>query len=297
MKTKIIPFVGAATALITPMNSDYSIDFDSFGLMIEKQIDAGIDALLILGTTGESSTLSDKEKQKCIDFASEQINGRIPLIVGTGSNDTESAVKLSRYASDKGADAVLVVTPYYNKTTDTGLIRHYTKIADSCSAPVILYNIPQRTGMTISYPVYKALAEHDNIVAVKEASGSISAVSEIISGLGSSMYVYSGNDSETVPVMACGGIGVFSVLSNIMPREVVEICSLMRDGRGTEASALSNKLCSLVRALFCEVNPIPVKAACEMIGLCSSAIRPPLCELSDKNRKKLRSELRKHGLI
>lgn len=297
MKKKKTLFVGAATALVTPMNDDLSVDFGAFGRLIDFQIDSGINALLVLGTTGEASTLTDDERKKITLFAAEKVSGRVPLIVGAGSNDTRRAVAFSSFAAKNGADAVLSVTPYYNKTTDAGLIRHFTHIADECEKPVILYNIPARTGMNISLPVYKELTKHENIIAVKEASGNIDAICELISSVGSGLRVYSGNDSETVPIMASGGIGVFSVLSNIMPAEVVRLTSLLSAGKTSDAAALSSELCGLTKALFCETNPIPIKAACEMMRLCSDNVREPLCKISDKNSKILKKELKKHGLI
>ena len=298
MKKDKLPFFGAATALITPMNGDGSIDFDSLGRLIDFQIESGIDALLVLGTTGEPSTLTEEEKRKILSFTRDRINGRVPLIVGTGTNDTKKTADFSRYAALNGADAVLVVTPYYNKTTDEGLILHYKTVAESCDCPVILYNVPTRTGMNISLQVYKELSGVENIVGVKEASGNIGKVSEIISECGDNLTVWSGNDSETVPVMALGGAGVFSVLSNIMPREVVELTDLMKSGRYTEAAENAKRLNGITKALFFEVNPIPVKEACRMIELTKTAVcRPPLCEIVDKNRLALENELKKINLI
>ena len=297
MTYKKIPFRGAATALITPMNADMTVDYLSLGKIIDQQIDSGINALLILGTTGEASTLSDDEKEKIILFSAEHIGGRVPMIVGTGTNDTHHTVELSRFAAQNGADAVLVVTPYYNKTTDDGLVRHFSYVADSCEKPVILYNIPSRTGMKITLSVYSKLAKHENIVGVKEASGDISAAAELISTVGESLALYSGNDSETVPIMAIGGIGVFSVISNIMPRETTEICKLMLDGKTAAASEISRKLTPLIKALFSEVNPIPIKSACSLVGICGSTTRPPLYEITEKNKAILIKELKNQGLI
>ena len=297
MNKKEKPFIGAATALITPMNDDTTIDFFSFGELINQQIDSGINALLVLGTTGEACTLSDKEKQKIIVYAAEQIGGRVPLIVGTGTNDTRRTVEMSSFASDNGADAMLVVTPYYNKTTEEGLIRHFAAVADACAKPVILYNIPSRTGMKITLPVYDKLANHDNIVGVKEASGDIAAIYELITSVGDKLAVYSGNDTDTVPIMSLGGCGVFSVVSNILPRDVTEICTLMLNDRTKEAANLSSKLLPLTKALFSEVNPIPIKTACSMLGLCGETMRAPLCSMGDKKRLALYHELENQGLI
>lgn len=298
MKKYKLPFCGAATALITPMNGDGSIDFDSLDRLIDYQTESGIDALLVLGTTGEPSTLNEEEKRKILSFARDRIDGRVPLIVGTGTNDTKKTADFSRYAAENGADAVLVVTPYYNKTTDEGLILHYKTVAEACDCPVILYNVPSRTGMNIPLSVYKKLSKIENIVGVKEASGNIGKISDIISECGDSLAVWSGNDSETVPVMALGGAGVFSVLSNIMPREVAALTSLMRSGRYTEAAEIAKQLNGITKALFSEVNPIPVKEACRIMGLTKTAVcRPPLCGIGDKNRLALEDELKKINLI
>ena len=297
MEKAAIPFKGAATALITPMNDDLSVDFDSLGKLIDFQTDAGINAILILGTTGEAPTLSDDEKRRITVYSAEKIRGRVPLIVGVGTNDTKRSADMARWASKNGADAVLAVTPYYNKATDDGLIRHFFTIADECEKPVILYNIPSRTGVKISLPVYEKLALHPNIAGVKEASGDISAIAGLISSVGGRFAVYSGNDAETVPVMALGGVGVFSVLSNIMPREVTAICSDMLCGRTRSAAGASAELLPLTSALFSEVNPIPVKTACGLLGMCTGALRPPLCGMGEASRQKLIKELKKKGLI
>lgn len=297
MKQKNIPFTGTATALITPMNDDLSIDLDSLGSMLDYQIASGIDAVLILGTTGENCTLTDRERCAIICYAAERIGGRIPLIVGVGSNDTRRTSELSKYASSNGADALLVVTPYYNKTSDDGLIRHFTAVSEASSVPIMLYNIPSRTGMKISLGEYEKLSEIDNIVGVKEASGDIAAVAELIACVGDRMKIYSGNDTDIVPIMALGGVGVFSVLSNIMPREVAKICEYMLADETKKASELSLRLMPLTKALFSEVNPIPIKEACSMMGMSSAAIRPPLCELSTPSRERLEREMKKQGLI
>lgn len=297
MNKKEKPFIGAATALITPMNDDTTIDYLSFGKLIDQQIDSGINALLVLGTTGEACTLSDEEKREIIFYAAERIGGRVPLIVGTGTNDTRHTVEMSTFAAKNDADAVLVVTPYYNKTTDEGLMRHFFAVADTCAKPVIIYNIPSRTGMKIALPIYEKLAEHDNIVGVKEASGDIAAISELIASVGNRLAVYSGNDTDTVPIMALGGCGVFSVVSNILPRDVTEICTLMLNNRTNEAANLSSKLLSLTKALFSEVNPIPIKTACSMLGLCGETMRAPLCSMSEEKCLALLHELEKQGLI
>lgn len=290
-------FKGAATALITPMNADRSIDFDSFGKLIDFQIKSGIDALVILGTTGEASTLSEYERQKCIDFAIEKIEGRVPTIIGTGTNDTAHTIQLSHFADKAGADALLVVTPYYNKTTAAGLIKHFMTIADSVSKPIILYNVPSRTGLNITLPVYREVAKHANIRAVKEASGNISQIAEIASELSEKIDIYSGNDDCTLPVLSLGGLGVISVLSNIIPGEVHELCDKYFKGDTSGAKKLQLRQMKLNEVLFSEVNPIPVKAACEILGLCKKNVRLPLCEMGDENRRRLYNVLTEYGLV
>ncbi len=289
-------FRGAATALITPMRDDGNIDYIAFGRLIEAQISSGIDALVVLGTTGETSTLSDKEKRDIVCFAVARVSGRVPLIIGTGSNDTERAAEMSKFASNSGADALLVVTPYYNKATDTGLIRHYLKIADSVGCPIIVYNVPSRTGVNIKPSVYRELASHENICAVKEASGNISQVAEISAELGDKLSIYSGADELTLPILSLGGTGVISVLSNIIPRDVHDLCERYFSGDNDGARELQLSMIGLNRAVFSEVNPIPIKAACEILGICSAKVRLPLCEMSAESSLLLREALKKYGL-
>ena len=269
-------FRGAATALITPFR-DGAIDYDALSHLIEFQIGGGIDALVITGTTGEASTLTDEEHRSLLRFAAERIAGRVPMIAGTGSNDTRHAISLSRFASECGYDALLIVTPYYNRASDTGLIKSYRAIADSVDRPIILYNVPARTGVKISMPVYRALAEHPNIVAVKEASGDLGAVARLIAELGNRFSIYSGNDDVNVPVMSLGGLGTISVLSNLMPRETSAMCHKYLAGDVKGAASDQLRLLPLIDALFAEVNPIPVKAAAALMGLCREEYRLPLC--------------------
>ena len=296
MKDKTI-FTGAATALVMPMNGDGRIDYASFGRLIEAQIDGGIDALLVLGTTGEACTLSDKEKREIIDFAAEKIDRRVPLIVGTGTNDTAKSVESSKYASDAGADALLIVTPYYNKATESGLVRHYLPIADSVGVPIIVYNVPSRTGVNVGMNVYRDLVRHGNIRAVKEASGNVSQAADIIAEFGGHLDVYSGCDDLTLPILALGGCGVISVISNILPRDVHEMCAAFIGGDIERAKKMQLSQIGLCRALFSEVNPIPIKRACAIMGICSSHVRLPLTEMSERNEARLREAMSEYGII
>lgn len=288
-------FTGAATALITPMTGG-GIDYKKFEDLVEDQIKNNIDALVVCGTTGESSTLTDDEHRQLIKVCVEKVAGRVPVIAGTGSNDTEYAVDLSKFACDVGADAVLQVTPYYNKTTQKGLIKHFFAVADAINKPIILYNVPSRTGMTIKADTYRELAKHENIVATKEASGNLSAVAEIFYECGDSLDVYSGNDDQIVPIMSLGGKGVISVLSNLLPYETHKLCKDYLDGNVKESAMAQIKYIPLINSLFSEVNPIPVKAAMKELGFCSDEIRLPLCEISDENRIKLVKEMKAAGI-
>lgn len=289
-------FTGAACAIITPF-TDNRVNYDQLGKMIDFQIKNGTDAIVICGTTGEASTLTDEEHRDCIRFAVEHTAGRVPVIAGTGSNDTDYANELSRYASDVGADAVLLVTPYYNKATPKGLIRSFTATADAVKCPVILYNVPSRTGCNIPISVYRELAKHERIVAVKEANGNISAAAELFAECGDMLDVYSGNDDQIVPFLSLGGKGVISVLSNVMPRQAHDICRLYFDGKVKESAQLQLKLLKLINALFCEVNPVPVKTAMAAMGWCSEEMRLPLCEMEDTHKAQLLQILRDYALI
>ena len=289
-------FTGAGVAIITPFK-DGAIDYENFARIIEFQIANGTDAIIVCGTTGESSTLTDDEHVDAIEFAVKQTAGRVPVIAGTGSNDTAYAVWLSKEACRVGADALLVVTPYYNKASTKGLIAHFTAIADASTKPIILYNVPSRTGCNITLPVYRELAKHPNIVATKEASGNISAIAEIIAAVGDQLDVYSGNDDQIVPILSLGGKGVISVLSNVMPKETHDICQLFFDGKVKESASLQLKLLDLINNLFIEVNPVPVKAAMNLMGYCSKEIRPPMCEPEEAHLEILKASMVKHGLI
>ncbi len=289
-KLKPSIFYGSATALVTPFH-DGTVDFESFEWNIEFQIACGTDALVVCGTTGEAPTLSDDEHKKCIEFAVKTAAGRIPVIAGTGSNDTAHAIMMSRYACECGADGLLLVTPYYNKATPKGLIKSFLAIANASTKPIILYNVPSRAGVNLTLPVYAELAKHERIVAVKEASGDVGEASRLIAELGERLDVYSGNDNIIVPILSLGGMGVISVMSNIVPREVHEICRLWASGNTKESAELAQKYARLAHALFVEVNPIPVKTAMAKMGFCREEFRLPLCEPEEKNRALIYSAL------
>ena len=288
-------FEGAATALITPF-SNGEVDYDSFGKLIDWQIEAGTDGLVIAGTTGEGSTLSDDEHRKVLAFASARAAGRVPMIAGTGSNDTAYAVDLTKYACELGYDAMLVVTPYYNKATQAGLIKMYEVIADASTKPLILYNVPSRTGVNIEPQTYLALADHPMIAAIKEANGNISKIAETASLVGDKLDLYSGNDDQIVPILSLGGIGVISVLSNLIPAETSEICRRFRSGDVKGSAALQLRYLPLINALFSEVNPIPVKAAMEAMGKCGGEIRLPLTPMEAGHREKLLARMKEAGI-
>ncbi len=294
--TKNPVFKGAATALITPLNES-GIDYAAFGKLIDWQIESGIDALVVAGTTGEAPTLRDPEHLRAIEFCVERTAGRVPVIAGTGSNDTSHAIEFTRHACESGADALLVVTPYYNKATQTGLFRAYSAIADASTKPLILYNVPSRTGVNIEPATYARLAEHENIAAIKEASGNISKVVETVALVGDKLDIYSGNDDQIVPILSMGGAGVISVLSNVIPRETSELCRKFFEGDIAGAAKMQCEYLPLINALFSEVNPIPVKAAMAKMGFCENLLRLPLTEMEDAHAEVLYSIMRRHGLI
>lgn len=295
-KNKKTVFEGAAVAIITPFTND-KLDYDQLGKIIDFQIANGTDAIVVCGTTGEASTLTDEEHVEAIAYTVDRTAKRVPVIAGAGSNDTRYAIWLSREARRAGADALLQVTPYYNKATPKGLIRHFSAIADATDIPNILYNVPSRTGCNITLPVYKELAKHPNIVATKEASGNLEAVARIIEECGDDLDVYSGNDDQIEQIMALGGKGVISVLSNVMPKETHDICRMYLDGKVKESAELQAKLLELINNLFIEVNPIPVKTAMALMGYCNGEMRMPLCEMEDKNFDILKNSMKKYGLI
>ena len=286
MSRKKTIFTGVCTALITPF-WDGEIDYKALKNLIEFQIKSGIDALLINGTTGESATLSEKEKQELISFAIREVGGRIPIIAGTGSNSTKKAIELSQFASDVGVDAILVVTPYYNKASVEGLIQHYEAIANAVDVPIILYNVPSRTGVNIPLSVYDKLANHKNIVAVKEANPDVSAMAKLCAKCSDRLDIYSGNDDLILPTLSLGGKGVISVLSNILPKDVGDICKFWFEGKTKEATALQLNLLPLINAIFSEVNPIPIKALMAKEGFCQEEYRLPLSQMSKGKKKDL----------
>lgn len=290
-------FKGIATALITPFAENGEIDFSAFGRLIDWQIEEGIGALVICGTTGESSTLSDEEHKDAITFAVRKADGRVPIIAGTGSNDTAYARELTEFAGEAGADAALVVTPYYNKATQKGLIQMYTDLADHSKIPLILYNVPSRTGVNIAPSTYKELAKHENICGIKEANGDLSKIVETMSYVKGELDLYSGNDDQIVPLMSLGGIGAISVLSNLLPRETSEICRRFFNGDIEGAAELQFKYHALTEALFSEVNPIPVKAAMSHMGFCNNTLRLPLTTMDEAKEEKLVSIMKGLGIL
>ena len=287
---KKILFKGSSTALITPFNEDYSVNYDLLSKLIDFQIKNGTQALIILGTTGESPTITYEERTKIISQVVKQVNKKIPIIVGAGSNSTKTALKLSLEAESLGADGLLIVTPFYNKTSQKGLIEHYSFIAKNVNLPIILYNVPSRTGVNILPQTYKILSEIPNIVAAKEANGDISSVIETKSLCGDQLQIYSGNDDQTLPILSVGGIGVISVFSNIMPKESQMIAS------GNHSKELLMKYYDLMDALFCDINPIPVKYALNFLGVKCGKCRLPLCDLSENMKSKVESVIMKHNI-
>lgn len=295
MKQRI--FTGAGVAIVTPMHKDGSVNYEKLGEILEQQIAGHTDAIIICGTTGESATLNDAEHLEAIRYTIRKVNHRIPVIAGTGSNDTDYAIHLSQEAEEAGADGLLVVTPYYNKCSQRGLIRHYQRIAASVKLPIIMYSVASRTGVNITPQTCYELSKVPNIVAVKEASGNISQIASIKALCGDNLDVYSGNDDEIVPILSLGGIGVISVLSNVMPQETHDICQLYFDGKVQESAALQLKLLRLCHDLFIDVNPIPVKEAMNMMGMNVGPLRMPLCELEEASREKLRQTLEYYHLV
>lgn len=290
-------FRGSGVAIVTPFNKDNSIDYESFKKLIDFQIENGTDAIIVCGTTGESATLSYEEHNKLIEKCVEYVNGRIKVIAGTGSNCTLSAIKMSKFASNIGVDGLLIVTPYYNKTTQNGLINHYTKIANSVDKPIILYNVPSRTGCDIMpTTVEKIVRKNPNVVGIKEASGNITKVAEIKELLGNDISIYSGNDDQTVPILSLGGIGVISVVANILPKETHDMVTNYLNGFEEQSRKEQLKMLKLVKALFSEVNPIPVKKALEKMNMIKGYLREPLIELEEEHEKKLVKEMKDYGI-
>lgn len=289
-------FKGAATALITPMTAD-GVDYNSLAKLLDWQLEQGINALVIAGTTGEGSTLTDPEHEKVIEFSVKRVAGRCPVVASTGSNDTAHAIYLTKFACDAGADGILAVTPYYNKATQNGLVKMYTAIADASTKPLILYNVPSRTGINIEPETYAKLADHPMISGIKEANGNISKIVQTFQLVGNKLDIYSGNDDQIVPILSMGGHGVISVLSNPMPKKTVEICDKFFAGDVKGAAALQCELLPLINALFSEVNPIPVKAAMSAMGFCENYLRLPLVPMEEAHWLKLQALMKEQGLI
>ena len=290
-------FTGAAVAIITPMNADGTVNFEEFGRIIEDQIAGHTDAIVVCGTTGESATMPDEEHLSVIDYCVKKVNHRIPVIAGTGSNDTAHGIRLTQNAEKLGVDAVLLVTPYYNKTSQQGLITHFTALANATSLPCILYNVPSRTGVNIQPETAYELSKIANINAIKEASGNISQVAKIAHLCGDALNIYSGNDDQIVPLLALGGKGVISVLSNVAPRETHEVCQNWFDGNPAASLAMQLKYLPLCEALFCEVNPIPVKYAMNLLGYKAGSCRLPLVDPNEANKERIRGALTAAGLL
>jgi len=295
MKKKL--FRGAATALVTPMYEDGSVNFERLSTLIDEQIEAGIDALVLCGTTGEKSTLNYEEHIAVIAAAAKTINKRVPLIAGAGSNDTKYSVGICNDAVKNGADALLMVTPYYNKTSQAGLVAHYNYVADRVDAPIILYNVPSRTGVNMLPETCAELAKHPNIIGLKEANGDIGSVVKTRHLCGDDLAIYSGNDDQIVPLLSVGGDGVISVLSNILPKETHDMCQLFFDGDIAASRDLQVKYITLINALFSDGNPIPVKEAMEILGKNVGPCRLPLINMSETKREALIAELKKAGLL
>lgn len=289
-------FTGACVAIVTPFTDDNKVDFDQFGQLIEMQIAAGTDAICVCGTTGESATQSLEEHMETVEYCIKKVAGRVKVIAGAGSNDTAAALMLAQHAEAAGADGLLMVTPYYNKATQTGLIKHYTYVADRVHTPIILYNVPSRTGCSFTAATYQQLAKHPNICGVKEASGNFGLITETRRLCGDDFYIWSGNDDQVVPMMSLGAKGVISVVSNILPEVMVKMSHLCLEGKFEEAAKLQIEYIDLSNALFMEVNPIPVKAAMEMMGLCSGNLRLPLCEMTPEHHVALREVLTSYGI-
>lgn len=291
-------FTGAGVALVTPFKEDKSIDYDKLDELIDFHCNNQTDSIVICGTSGEASTLTEEEHMACIKFTVERTKGRIPVIAGTGSNCTRTAMEMSAEAAAYGADGILVVTPYYNKATQAGLIWHFTQIAKAAGIPMLLYHIPGRTGVTMQAETIAELFHNvDNIVGIKEASGNISQIAKMMALTDGKIDLYSGNDDQIVPLMSIGGKGVISVLSNVAPKQTHDICSLYLEGRVQESRDLQLRALPLIEALFCEVNPIPAKKAVELMGLCGGAVRGPLTEMEPAHAERLRMEMKNFGIL
>lgn len=293
---KKIIFKGAGVAIVTPFN-EKGINFPELGRLIDFNIENGTDAIIICGTTGEAATMDDREHKEAISFAVEHTNKRIPVIAGAGSNDTSYSVELAKFSKKAGADGLLMVTPYYNKTTQRGLVKHFFHIAEATDLPMIVYNVPSRTGLNIAPKTYLELSKHPNIVATKEANSNISEIAMTRHLCGDELHMYSGNDDQIVPILSLGGIGVISVLSNVIPKTASDICKLYFEGKVKESAKLQLDVMELCSALFCETNPIPVKTALRLMGYDVGHLRMPLCEMEGANLELLKTALKNAGLI
>lgn len=290
-------FTGSGVALVTPFHDDRSIDFDTLGALVEYQIENGTDCIIACGTTGESATLNDKEHLSVVEYVVKKVNGRIPVVAGTGSNDTRHGIELCKEAANLGADGLLTVTPYYNKTSQKGLIKHFEMMADASDCPMIVYNVPGRTGLNVLPETMAEMAQHKNIVGIKEASGNLSQVAKLASLVGDKIDIYSGNDDQNVPILSLGGVGTISVLANVAPRKTHDMIASFLNGDIKTAMRLQLEAIELIDALFIETNPIPVKKACELMGLCSGNLRMPLYEISDKNLAVLKQAMTNYGIL
>ncbi|MCL2082978.1 MAG: 4-hydroxy-tetrahydrodipicolinate synthase [Oscillospiraceae bacterium] len=290
-------FTGSAVAIVTPFRNDDLVDYDKLGELIDYQIDNGTSAIIICGTTGEASTLTTPEHLCAIEFAVKRTGKRVPVIAGTGSNNTSHAVEMSKYAEESGADGLLIVTPYYNKTSPHGLLAHYKYIADRVGIPIILYNVPSRTGMSFTASAYAELANHPNIIGVKEASGDFNLLAEAKAVCPDDFYIWSGNDDTVVRLISMGGIGVISVAANIIPGEMAKMCRLCLEGDFKKSEEIQEKYLDLINALFIEVNPVPVKTAMNLMGMNVGHFRMPLCDMTHEHTERLKKELGNAGLL
>ncbi|NFV12536.1 4-hydroxy-tetrahydrodipicolinate synthase [Clostridium sporogenes] len=289
-------FKGSGVAIVTPFN-ETGVNFDELSNLIEWHIKSKTDAIIVCGTTGEATTMTEVEKKETIKFVVDKVNKRIPVIAGTGSNNTAAAIAMSKWAEDIGVDGLLVITPYYNKTTQKGLVKHFKAVSDAVNTPIIIYNVPGRTGLNINPSTLKELCEDKNIVAVKEASGNISQIAEIKALCGDKLDIYSGNDDQIIPILSLGGIGVISVLANVIPEDVHNMCELYLTGKVNEALKIQLDSLALTNALFIETNPIPVKTAMNLMNMKVGELRLPLCEMSENNLEVLKKELKAYNLM
>lgn len=290
-------FTGACPAIVTPFDANGAVNYDAFGILIDQQIEAGVDAICVAGTTGETSTLSMREHIAVVEYCAKRVNKRVKVIAGAGSNDTSAAVYLCQHAQDSGADALLLVTPYYNKATQTGLLKHYEYIADRVDLPIILYNVPTRTGVSFTAETYKILSENPKFNGVKEASGDFSLLAHTRYLCGNDFYIWSGNDDQVVPMMSLGAKGVISVVCNIMPQLMIDMTHACLNGDFETAGKLQVENMDFIDSLFLEVNPIPIKCAMNLIGMNAGLLRLPLCEMSEKNQEIMKTAMRRVGLL